>query len=1406
MKKRRFRRDAPLLGIAGRLIGAGVAVCLALAVEQANAQGAPDLVVQGTAVSDRTLAPGQAFNFSAAVFNDGEGDAAATTLCYYVSEGPTLNPPSPICSVPASGDDVEVGRDAVRAINWSSAFNDEDLTSREDIQLTAPATVGAGYYYYACVAPVEYPNASPPPPTRPEDVTNNCSATVVEDAVRVLVGDVPDLVVEGPSVSDDILGPGQSFNFRVGVFNRGNGDSAATLLRYYLSEDDTLTRTGPNPDQALGVGEVRALAASDWPAPVPPLDASAWSREAIELTAPAARGFYHYFACVDSVAGEINTSINSNCTSIEVEVAGGPDLVVESPTASATDLLLEQAFTFSATVVNRGDGAATATSLHYYRSADATISIEDVQVGTGAVGLLARGDGTPRDPDAASEQEIALNAPASSGTYYYGACVVPVAGERAVGNNCSTGIEVRVRGAPDLRVESPSVSRDTLGLGQAFTFSATVINYGDVGAVATTLHYYRSADPVISDEDAQVGDDMVGALAPGNARPRPDAAVSRQDIALRAPTSGGIYYYGACVVAVRTETAVDNNCSAAVRVDVVAHPDLEVKNIAVTDITLNSGQPFILSAAVENVGGDHAAASVLRYYRSDGSNIDKVGTDPVREISYSIAFEAEDLASQEDIQLTAPRSEGVYHYYACVGAPQWWDDDSPPNPMPRLACDDDLFAVPGEVNYMNNRSELVYVLVGDNPNLTAEGPSVTTGAGVGGIPNNSEPREDTIVGAGQTFVFGVGVVNRGDGDSPATTLRHYFSPNELNPGCVVGRTWVGETTDVPELRASFRPPDTRFQPSEYPDDVHEGSKVRLETRLTAPTEVGRYCYGACVAEVKGESDNSDNCTTDGGRFGVRIEVTEGPDLEVGAVVDGDRRLPGERFTLTATVTNYGRAGSPAVTLRYYRSADPIISDEDDEVGMAPVEELAPQNSALRNRPAESEQSIDLNAPNDPGVYYYGGCVEILTGELNTENNCSQGVRVTVNSGPDLVVKDLAVVSGAAPDGVLLAGRPFSLTARVVNEGDVDFSATMLRFRLLDSPQAPSSGEEIGAVNVQADAASDKFSVALQAAPEGTRHYGACVDAVSNEVDTTNNCASISVRVSQGADLVIEPVRVDDDSLAPDQTFIFQASVVNEGDRESAQTTLRYYRSADDRISTGDRLIGTDGIPSLNVVGRGIRWNASRSRQGIQLKASSEGTYYYGACVDSVGNESNANNNCSEAVRVTVSRNNRAGDPDLAVDASVSANDVAPGDAFTLRAQVWNYGDEASETTRLRYYRSTDAVISGAGDDLVLGAAVVEGIPKSDGDEASQSLHSLQVAAPNAPGTYYYGACVDPVAGDPDAKNNCSKGLRVVVGDNPGGEEGTGEGVDEAVQETLGSWRGWRSVLLRPPPVGDGDAS
>jgi len=43
-------------------------------------------------------------------------------------------------------------------------------------------------------------------------------------------------------------------------------------------------------------------------------------------------------------------------------------------------------------------------------------------------------------------------------------------------------------------------------------------------------------------------------------------------------------------------------------------------------------------------------------------------------------------------------------------------------------------------------------------------------------------------------------------------------------------------------------------------------------------------------------------------------------------------------------------------------------------------------------------------------------------------------------------------------------------------------------------------------------------------------------------------------------------------------------------------------------------------------------------------------------------------------------------------------------------------------------------------------------------------------APSRTGTYYYGACVDSVAGESSSANNCSDGIEVEVSDEDGGAD------------------------------------
>ena len=97
----------------------------------------------------------------------------------------------------------------------------------------------------------------------------------------------------------------------------------------------------------------------------------------------------------------------------------------------------------------------------------------------------------------------------------------------------------------------------------------------------------------------------------------------------------------------------------------------------------------------------------------------------------------------------------------------------------------------------------------------------------------------------------------------------------------------------------------------------------------------------------------------------------------------------QSFMLSATVRNQGNGSSASTTLRYYHSLDATISTGDTQVGTGAVSGLAAA--------ASSDQSISLTAPSTAGTYYYGACVDPVSGEYATRNNCSRAVTVTVAS-------------------------------------------------------------------------------------------------------------------------------------------------------------------------------------------------------------------------------------------------------------------------------------------------------------------------------------------------------------------------------------------------------------------------
>ncbi len=1070
----------------------------------------PDLEVGTPTVDDANPATGGTFTLSATVNNSGDGESAATTLRYYRSTDATITTA-----------DTEVGTDSVGILAAAG-------TSDQSIDLTAPSTEGT-WYYGACVEAV----------TGETDTTNNCSSSVtvtVEDSTTTTH---PDLEVGTPTVDDANPATGGTFTLSATVNNSGDGESAATTLRYYRSTDATITTA----DTEVGTDSVGTLAAAGT------------SDQSIDLTAPSTAGTWYYGACVDAVTGESDSKNNcSSSVTVTVEdstTTTHPDLEVGTPSVSDDSPAEGGSFTLSATVSNSGDGASAATTLSYYLSTDATISTSDTEVGTDSVGALAAA-GT-------SDQSIDLTAPSTAGTYYFGACVVPVTGESDTTNNCSDSVQVTVTQSPppampDLVVSKPA-SDMKVRPGATFTLSPTVTNIGDAESSATTLRYYsrysgrEEYGQVPNGQDTEVGTDAIGPLMP--------SGTSDQSIELTAPTTlgdyQGAYRYGACVDMVAGEPATTNNCSNGVEVRVQFRPDLAMSVSAPARV--RPGALFKLWATITNDGDQDVTGRRLtvRYYQSTDATITTSDTD----LSGGISFGSELAAGSSNTDDTgeyvrASSTPGTYYFGACVNT------------------------VPNEWSTANNCSEAVAVTVKGYPDLDV-------GIGHGWT---------TAPVTGGSFYVTVRLENEGDGESAATTLRYYQSEDDtitssdtevgtddidaLAPGTIIHErldltapsetgtyyfgacvdavpeetdtsnncTWATSVTvpaPAPNLIVgaklskvhSILAPGTpvtltatvinggsldaaattlRFYRSDdgqtiSSSDTQLGSDVEVgalasqrgsqhSIDITAPLAPGDYDFGACVDAVAGELNTADNCST--GRW-MRVTV---PDLEVGTPSVNDANpATGGAFTLSTTVTNSGGRESATTTLRYYRSTDSTITTSDTEVGTDAIGALEWSD--------ESDQSIDLTAPSTAGPYYYGACVDTVTYEYDTADNCSSSVKVVAGMYADLQVGTPSV-DNASP----AAGGSFTLSATVSNSGNEESAATMLRYYRSTDSTISSADTEVGTDSIGAIASggtSDQ-SIGLTAPSDtGTYYYGACVDSVTDESDTTNNCSS-SVQV------------------------------------------------------------------------------------------------------------------------------------------------------------------------------------------------------------------------------------------------------------------------------------------------------
>ena len=236
----------------------------------------------------------------------------------------------------------------------------------------------------------------------------------------------------------------------------------------------------------------------------------------------------------------------------------------------------------------------------------------------------------------------------------------------------------------------------------------------------------------------------------------------------------------------------------------------------------------------------------------------------------------------------------------------------------------------------------------------------------------------------------------------------------------------------------------------------------------------------------------------------------------------------------------------------------------------------------------------------------------------------------------LALPDLVISSASLSDNTVEQGDRIRLDVTVRNSGDERAGSSRVAyyissnsgsFSLLadDSVSSLRAGREDGEYHrfYTSDLALGNHCIGVVA------DYEEDVDE-SNENNNTYSSLDLcfTVTAPPAPDLVVESPRVSDSSLDAGESFTFYATVRNQGAGSSRRTTLRYYRSTDSTISGSDTEVDTDSVSSLS--------SSDTDDESERLTApSNSGTYYYGACVDSVTDESDTGNNCSSGVQVIV---------------------------------------------------------------------------------------------------------------------------------------------------------------------------
>ena len=388
----------------------------------------------------------------------------------------------------------------------------------------------------------------------------------------------------------------------------------------------------------------------------------------------------------------------------------------------------------------------------------------------------------------------------------------------------------------------------------------------------------------------------------------------------------------------------------------------------------------------------------------------------------------------------------------------------------------------------------------------------------------------------------------------------------------------------------------------------------------------------------------------------------------------------------------------------------------------------------------NDESIDFTVPVGGTDYYLR-----IYSDDNQGNHYDLWWIDALPSLPDLIVPSVTV-----DPTTLAVNQMMAVSGVVENQGTTFAAPSTLRFYLSTNSTITTSDTELTYVTTPPLLGGETFhsQPLFPRAPSepGTYWIGACVDLVPDETSTTNNC-SVGVEISVFTDDYYE----ENDSLAAAFDGINEQFWLSHYIEPGLQVDEDWYEifvdGGSERVLVDIRFSHAEGdidVQLVDAAGTVLTGSYSTSDDEYIDFAVPAGGFYYVKVAGA--NQGNSYDYWWDDMTPN----------DLRVPLVITSQSQLFGNqAFTTWVTVSNSGSATSNTSTLRYYVSTDSTISTADTELSTETVPILGV-------GTTSNHSTSLTAPATPGTYWIGACVDPVPGEHWTHNNCSTGEQIMV--------------------------------------------